>query len=381
MQFSMGNSKVRIAVIVCVVILGIIGFRIYTNISENQRTAARASGGGSIQVETMVVSRQDIVPSLAFSANLEPLWLADISPKVSGRLERLYVDEGDVVAEGEILAQMDSAEVASQVHQAEGSLYAARANHENAAIEYERNAKLYEQGAISQRSRDNSRFQRDNTAGSVSSAQGGLNVLYDRLSSTTIRSPRSGVVTRRYLQEGYYVNSGTPIVSVADVSELLAIADVGEGYIAEVYQGANVSVRVTAYGERVFTGKVTRVSPMAQLPARTFKVEITVPNIENQLRAGMFASLSIEGKTRKDALVIPQSALVMREDQKTVYVVDENNVIQQKLLDIGSINDGWVEVLSGLAEGERIVVAGQNRLRQGSRVSYEDGASLGGTEP
>ena len=372
MKFGIQNKKVRIGAIVLIVVLGVIGFRIFTNIMDNQKKAARVSGAGSTEVETALVGRQNILPSLTFSANLDPIWSADISPKVSGRLNRLYVDEGDAVAAGQVLAQMDSAEIASAVYQAEGALYSAKANQEDSVADHQRNAKLYEQGAVSRREYDNSRFKQESSAGGYSAAQGGLNILRERLADTTIRAPRAGVVTRRYIHEGNYVNSGAPIISVADTTELLAVADVGEGHIAELYLGASVNIKVSAYGDEVFKGKITRISPMAQLPARTFKVEISIPNKENRLRAGMFASISIQGELHKNALVIPQSAIVMREDQKTVYVVDANNVLQQKVLEVGSVNDGMVEVLSGLSEGDRIVTAGQNRLRQGTKVSYKD---------
>lgn len=381
MKFSIENKKVRMAVIIFAVVFGIIGFRIYKNISDNQQKAARVSGAGSIEVETTVVGRQDIIPELIFSANLDPVWSAEISPKFSGRLDRLYVDEGDVVNAGQVLAQMDTAELASQVYQAEGALYSAQANRQDAVADYDRNAKLYEQGAVSKKEYESSRFKQDNAAGSYSAAQGGLKVLQERLDSATIRSPRTGVVTRRFLHEGYYVNSGTPIISVADTTELLAVADVGEGHIGSIYLGAPVDIRVAAYGDEIFRGKITRISPVAQLPARTFRVEINIPNQDQRLKGGMFSTITIHGQVRKDALIIPQSAIVMREDQKTVYVIDQNNVVQQKLLEVGSINDGMVEVLSGLAEGDRIVIGGQNRLRQGSKVTYENSNSSGGKKP
>lgn len=381
MKFSIENKKVRMAVIVFAVVFGIIGFRIYKNISDNQQKAARVSGAGSIEVESAIVGRQDITPELIFSANLDPVWSAEISPKFSGRMDRLYVDEGDVVSAGQVLAQMDTAELASQVYQAEGALYSAQADQQDAIADYERNAKLYEQGAVSKKAYESSRFKQDNTAGSYSAAQGGLKVLQERLDSATIRSPRTGIVTRRFLHEGYYVNSGTPIISVADTTELLAVADVGEGHIGAIYLGAPVDIRVAAYGDEIFRGKITRISPVAQLPARTFRVEINIPNQDQRLKGGMFATITIHGQIRKGALVIPQTAIVMREDQKTVYIIDQNDVVQQKLLEVGSINDGMVEVLSGLDEGDRIVIGGQNRLRQGSKVTYENSNSAGGKKP
>jgi RND family efflux transporter MFP subunit len=118
---------------------------------------------------------------------------------------------------------------------------------------------------------------------------------------------------------------------------------------------------------------------MAAQPARTFKTEISIPNESGELKAGMFARVAIRGKLKKDVVAIPQSAIVMREDQQTVYVVNSENVVQQVLLETGTVENGFIEVLKGLSGGERIVAGGQNKLRQGVKVAPEpaDGAGNG----
>lgn len=371
MQFGIQNKKVRIGVIVCIAILVVVGYRIFSNMAANRDRAARVFQGSTVSVETALVKRQDIVPTLKFSANLEPLWSADISPKIDSRLDRLYVDEGDYVKAGQILGEMDKVELSSQVLQAEGLIYEAMADSEYAAADYERNVKLYAQNAVSKKDLDNSRSRKDMTAGRYTAAQGALKVLREKLDSLTIRAPRDGVVTRRYIQAGYFVKSGTPIVSVADVTVLLAKSDIPEGQIANIYMDAPAGITVEAYAGKVFEGTVSRISPLADLPARTFKTEIKVPNADSQLRAGMYAAVAVRGHARKNVLVIPQTAIVMREDQRTVYVVNAENVVQQKLLEIGAVEGGLVEVVKGLAEGERIVTGGQNKLRQGSKIKYD----------
>ncbi len=372
MQFGLKNKKVTIGIAVCLAILAVVAFRIYSNMALNRERAARVFQGTTASVDTAIVKRQDIVPTLKFSANLEPVWSADISPKIDSRLDKLYVNEGDYVTAGQILAEMDKVELGAQVFQAEGLIYEAMADSEDAAREYERNTKLYEQNAISKKEVDNSKSRKDMTAGRYTAAQGALKVLKEKLDGLTIRAPRDGVVTRRYVQAGVFLKSGSPIVSVADTTVLLAKSDISEGQIGNVYMDAPAKITVAAYEGKSFSGQVSRISPLADLPARTFKTEIRVPNPNNQLRAGMYAAVSVSGQTHRSAVVIPQTAVVMREDQKTVYVVNADNVVQQKLLELGAVEEGWVEVLKGLSEGERIVVSGQNKLRQGVKIKYDE---------
>ena len=368
MQFIMQNRRLRIALIAVLVILAVIAFRVYANIRDNQMRAARVRQGAAIAVDTMVVTRHDIVPTLLFSASLEPVWSADLSPKLDNRLEKLFVDEGDTVKAGQIVAQMDVLELTAQIHQLEGLLYEAKSDSHEATVEYERNQVLYEQNAVSKRELDNSRSRRDMTLGRYTAAQGGLKVLRERLGSAAIRSPRDGVVTRRYVHAGTFLKSGEPIVSIADTTVLLGRVDVGEGQISSIYLDAPAEVRVAAYGDNVFAGRVSRISPMAAQPARTFRIEISIPNQDGQLLAGKFATVAIQGRPKKDVVAIPQAAIVMREDQQTVYIVNSENVAQQMLLETGAVDKGLVEVIRGLSGGELIVTGGQNKLRQGSVI-------------
>ena len=376
MQLNTLNRKVKIAIVVSLAILGIIAFRIYLNMAANQERAIRVFQGSQVSVDTEKVDRKSIIPTLTFSANLDPVWSADISPKIDSRLDKLFVDEGDVVKKGQILAQMDVLELSAQIYQLEGLLYEAMAESNDAAVDYERNQKLYAQDAISKKDLDNSRYRREMTQGRHTAAQGGLKALKERLDAATIRAPRDGIITRRHVYAGYYVKSGSPIISMADTGTLLAKADISEGQITSIAMGAEAEIAVSAYKDKMFSGNVTRISPLADLPARTFKTEISVPNSMNELRAGMFATLHIKGTIRDNVIVIPQTAIVMREDQKTVYIVNNENVVQQVLLVTGAIENDMVEIISGLSEGDIIVTSGQNKLRQGVKISdsAKDGA-------
>lgn len=363
------NKKVISVVIAFFIVLGaIIAFRIYSNIAANKERAGRVSQGRVVAVEIGKVTRQDVMPVLSFSANLEPVWSADISPKVDGRVDRLYVEEGDAVQAGTVLASLDISELSALVIQAEGSVYAARANVEQAELDLKRTSSLAQQGAVSAQALDTARIKRDLAFGQLRSAEGNLAQLTARLQSAAIESPRTGTVVKKYLQAGFYAKAGSPIVSVADVSSLLAKATIGEAQIAEISAGIPAKIIVAALGNKEVSGTVTRISPAAALPSRTFVAEVTIPNEGNIIRAGMFGRVDIAGSIHKNALVVPEGSLVMREDQKTVYVIDSENKIQQKVLKLGYVGQGIAEVLEGVKEGDRIVVAGQNKVKDGATV-------------
>lgn len=357
-----------IAAVVALALAGIIGYRIYSNMHASQERAARVSQGQAVAVEVAAVTRADITPVLTFTSSLEPVWTAEIASKVDGRVDKLTVDEGDAVTAGMTIAVLDMSELAAQVIQAEGSLLQAQANLEQAELDFQRMEMLAAQGAVSSQTLDSARTKRDLAAGQVRAAEGAVALYSSKLTGATVTVPRDGVVVKRFLQPGFYTKAGSAIISVADITTLLAKATVGEAEIAQLRPGTPVKVRVDALGSQEFNGTITRISPVAAMPSRTFTAEVAVPNRQNDLKAGMFARVEVPGQVRSQAVVVPETALVMKEDRKTVFVVTAENKVEQRLLRLGYIGGGWAEVLDGVKEGEKIVVAGQNKIRDGSTI-------------
>ncbi|WP_414714944.1 efflux RND transporter periplasmic adaptor subunit [Sporomusa sp.] len=365
---SKKRKAIIIVAVVALVLAGIVGYRIYSNMQTGKERAARVSQGQAVAVEVAAVTRRDITPVLTFSSNLEPVWNADISSKVDGRIDKLTVDEGDSVSAGMTIAVLDMGELSAQVIQAEGSLLQAKANLEQAELDFRRMETLAKQGAVSTQTLDSARTKRDLAGGQVRAAEGAMALYDSKLTGATVTAPRGGVVVKRFLQPGFYTKAGSSIVTVADISTLLAKATVGEAEITQLKQGASVKVKVDALGNQEFTGSITRVSPVAAMPSRTFIAEVSIPNQQNILKAGMFAKVEVPGQIHAQAIAVPETALVMKEDIKTIYVVTADNKVEQRTLTLGYVGGGWAEVVDGVKEGEKIVIAGQNKLRDGSTV-------------
>ena len=369
MQMKMPHKKWQIIGLVLVILMiAVIAYKIYTNIATGKERASRALAGRTVTVEAAAVGRRDLAPVFTFSANLEAVWSTEVSTKADGRIDKLFVEEGDRVTAGMVLARLDMNELAAQVMQAEGQVLQAKATLEQNELNFQRMDALYKQNAVSAHTLDSARTQRDLALGGVRAAQGNLILLKTRLDNANILSPLNGVVIRRHVQAGAFSKAGAAIFTVADVSTLLAKAVVGEGQLAELTLGKSVNVKVDALKGQEFKGRVTRLSPAASVPTRTFTAEVSIPNPGEQIKVGMFANADIVGQERKNVLAVPESALVMREDQKTVFVVAEENRVVQKVLKLGDAAGGYVEVLSGVKEGERIIVAGQHKLKDGASI-------------
>ena len=369
MQMKMPHKKWQIIGLVLVILMiAVIAYKIYTNIATGKERASRALAGRTVTVEAAAVGRRDLAPVFTFSANLEAVWSTEVSTKADGRIDKLFVEEGDRVTAGMVLARLDMNELAAQVMQAEGQVLQAKATLEQNELNFQRMDALYKQNAVSAHTLDSARTQRDLALGGVRAAQGNLILLKTRLDNANILSPLNGVVIRRHVQAGAFSKAGAAIFTVADVSTLLAKAVVGEAQIAELTLGKSVNVKVDALKGQDFKGRVTRLSPAASVPTRTFTAEVSIPNPGEQIKVGMFANADIVGQERKNVLAVPESALVMREDQKTVFVVAEENRVVQKVLKLGDAAGGYVEVLSGVKEGERIIVAGQHKLKDGASI-------------
>ena len=353
--------------ITIVVIMAFIGYRIYTNMNNAKDKAAAMTRGRILTVEVMPAFNKNITPTLTFTASLEPVWHSDISPKVDGRIEKLYTDEAQKVSAGQVLANLENIDFSAQVMQAQGTLYSVNADLAQAKSDLARNKMLVEQGALSQQQYESAMAKVSSLEGQLRASQGNLGYQQSRLGFTNVVTPHAGIVMTRYLQTGDYAKAGTPIFTIADTSVMLAKATVGEGQITQVKLGDIAQVLVEALSNQPFTGTITKIVPAAAVPTRTFTLEVNIDNSQGTLLSGLTAKVMAQGKEHGSALVVPESAMVLFEDQQTVFVLTGDQVVQRKLR-LGYVGNGWAEVLSGLNPGDLIVVKGQNTIRDGSKV-------------
>lgn len=362
-------NKTRALWMLAAAVVAVVAFRVAANIMERSEQAKKSRQGTVVSVVAEHPRRQTIVPKIRFSGTLDPVWQADVAAKVDGRIEAVLVREGEAVEAGAPLVVLEQTDTSAQHRNAEGSYLDAQTNLRKAELDLERYESLYESGAVSLESVDNMRFARDNARAKLASAQGALDAASSLLGGTTVNTPRAGIVQKRYYQEGYYAKVGTALFNIADISTLLAKIDVPEGYVASVAPGGAVDFTIPsmAGADKTARGTITRVAPVADSASRTFEAEVSIDNRGGRLKGGVYADAVITTQPKTDVLTVPFSAIVMRDDQRTVYVVEDEMAVR-KVVTTGYIGDDLVEILSGLTEDDTVIAGGQNKLREGSRV-------------
>ncbi len=369
----MKSGKSRIFLILAVVLVAIVGFRVFQNIMGRSEKAQKSRQGTVVSVVAEHPKRQTVVPKIRFSGTLQPIWQADVAAKVDGRIERVLVQEGQAVAAGDDLVVLEQRDMSAAYLAAEGVYVDAQTNLEKTSLDLERYEKLLLDGAVSQESVDNLRFARANAEAKLDAAKGALDAAQSKLGGTTVSTPRAGIIQKRYYQEGYYAKVGTALFNIADISTLLAKIDVPEGYVASVVPGGTVDFTIPSMAgdDKSARGTITRVAPVADSASRTFEAEVSIDNRDGRLKGGVYADAVITTKAKENMLTVPFSAIVMRDDQRTVYVVEDETAVR-RVVTTGYIGDDLVEILGGVTENDLVIAGGQNKLREGSKVKVVD---------
>ena len=376
---NLKDKRIRILVIGTVVVLGIVAFRVVSNIMARNQQAKNSSQGRVAVVIAAYPKRETITPRFRFSGSLEPVWQADVAAKVDGRIEKVLAEEGQAVKAGDALLVLEQEDTAAVVMNARGTYLDAKTSYEKAQMDVRRYAALYERGAVSRESLDNMRFALENARGKLDAARGNLTSAESSLGGTTVTTPRPGVIQKRYYQEGYFAKVGTALFNIADISALQAKIDIPEGYVNNIAVGNEVKFTIPSMSgeDKTVKGIVTRISPVATLPARTFEAEVTVDNRDGRLRGGMYAEALVTGLPKADTLTIPMTAISMRDDQRTCFVIEDGNAVRRVLV-TGYIGENLVEILKGVTEKDYVITGGLNKVREGAKVKVSKEAAEAG---
>lgn len=345
----------------------------------------------AIPVAVESVRERDLVERLRVSGSLIAASRVDIAPRVSGRLEQLHVDIGDVVAAGDLLAQLDDEEFRLDLLQAEAEASVARANVAEAQASLaaaqrslDRTRNLREQRVASQADLDAAetevaaeearlqltRAQVSQREAAVRAAE--IRVGYTRLRADGLVDDARRLVADRQVDAGSIVQANATILTLVDISPLRAVVQVPERDYGRLQPGQQVSLTTEAWPGESFSGEVARVAPVFLEASRQARVEILVPNEDARLRPGMFVRTDIRLATREGVMAIPMDALAERDDRRGVFVVetgeDDEHVARFRTVTIGAMDAGWVEA-SGLDMDTRVVTLGQHLLTDGTRVT------------
>ena len=319
---------------------------------------------------TAQISRQNISSLVTCTGSLEPISQVDVGTQVSGRVEKIYVDFNSIVKKGDLLAELDQTVLAATLASAQSSMASAKSQLDYQQKNFERYKTLFEKQLVSSSDFESAEYNYQTAKNNYDVSRNSYQTASTNLSYAKIYSPIDGVVLSREVEEGQTVAASfsTPtLFTIAnDLTKMRVIANVDEADIGNVEAGQRVSFTVDAYPGTVFDGDVTEVRQSATTTNNvvTYEVVINSPNPDLKLKPGLTATVSIYTLEKNDVLAIPTEALSFspgnepaKNESRQVWVLNGAN-IASKTIEIGSRTGTLTEVISGLSEGETLVLSG-----------------------
>jgi len=350
------------------------------------------------------VERRTISNTLKISGEFKPFQDVDVHAKVAGYIKRIYVDVGTHVKQGQTLAILEVPELAAQlagadaavrraqeeIGRAQGDLERTKSSHAATHLAFKRlsDAAKTREGLVAQQELDDAQAKDLESEAQVSSAKAALSAAQQELDVakanqkqaaalsdyTRITAPFAGVITNRYADTGALVAAGTssstqamPVVRLAQISTLRLVLPVPESVAAQIHLNDPVKVHVQALNQDI-QGRVSRFANSLDLQTRTMESEIDCENRDGRLMPGMYTESELSLHEKPNALTLPLEAVVRNGDDATVLTVNSQNVLDERHVKLGLEDNARVEVLSGLSEGDRVVIGNRSQFRSGQKV-------------
>lgn len=395
-------------VLFCLFALGAIIRRSHSPATADEKD--QGAGANAVPFAAVApVKRETIATTLAIAGQFMPYQNVELHAKVAGYIKHIYVDIGDRVHAGQVLAVLEIPELVAQVDEAKAAVHHAEEEIQRAKSEVSRAqadevalhanaARLVSTdkarpGLIAQQELDDAtakdraaEAQVDAAKSALAAAKQQLEVAkadqqhYSALSDyAQITAPYDGVVTWRFsdtgalVQAGTSASSGLPVVTLAQINVLRLRIPVPESLTSKVRIGDSADVHVQATGEH-FTGKVARFTDSLDPSTRTMQVEIDVPNPNYHLQPGMYADVRLHANSRDNALAVPIEAVRRDGDKTSVLMLDSNDRVQSRDVQVGVQSSNRVEILSGLSEGEQVLVGNLGSYQVGEKVRPKQAA-------
>lgn len=301
-------------------------------------------------VTIMAASYKDVPQSDVYTANVEAYAKNNIAPQSPSRIQKIYVEVGDFVRAGQIVAKMD-----------EVSLNQSKLSMANDSLEYSRIKKLYEQGGVSK-----SDFDAMELKYNVTRSQ-----YQNLLENTILRSPVSGVITARNYDQGD-MYGGSPIYVVEQITPVKLYVGISEMDYTRVKKNDTVTLTADALPGKTFTGRIARIYPTIDAATHTFTAEVNVANSDRLLRPGMYSRVTVNFGSNH-SIVVPDDCVVKQQGSgvRSVFVLQNDDTVKEIVVTLGRHFGTEYEILSGVAEGDKVVVKGQASLKNGSKVNVQ----------
>jgi membrane fusion protein, multidrug efflux system len=319
-----------------------------------------------IPVDAALIDTAPLVAAYRGTATLSAEGAATVVARTAGVIEAIAVEEGDRVETGAVLARLDTERLQLEADRAKAQL-------DKLVADVTRAERVHTRGLISNEKYEQLRFERD-------AAKAAYDLAALSVREAVIRAPFAGVISRRHIKTGNLITSGTAAFDLVKLEPLEAELYVPERDLGKLQPGHAATLRVDAYGERAFAGRVARVSPVVDAATGTVKVTVEMTPGQAELKPGMFGRVEIAYDRRENALRVPAAAVITEDAQATVFVVEDGHA-RKRAISLGYQDGGYYEVLDGLSTGNAVVTTGQSNLRDNAKVTVVGGSAAAALAP
>ncbi len=323
--------------------------------------------------------------AVRYSATVKPSVEVGLAFRVAGYVDDILtvrddrgrlrgVQEGDRVQEGAALARVRQSDYQQKVEQIRAGLAEAQAGYENAKVDYDRAARLFEQRSLTKPELDGAKARMEAMAAKVEGARAGLREAEILLSDVVLRAPMSGVVLKRLIERGSLVAPGTPAFVIADTSSVKVAFGVPDVVVTQLKIGRPLRLTFEALKDQAFDGRITSIAPAPDPVSRVYQIEITVPNRQGTLEVGFIAVLQLADAPGQMVNTVPLEAIVKPASgsaEYAVFVLDEQKdqqVARLRPVKLGDVLGNAIIVTDGLSVGQRVIVRGATLVVDGQRV-------------
>jgi membrane fusion protein, multidrug efflux system len=331
-------------------------------------TPAGRGPSGPPVVEVATIGTARIVETREAVGTVRAYESIVVTAKVSGIVASINFEEGQMVRAGDVLARLDADERQADLQAAKADITRSKALREEINQKLERARSLRRSGSGTEAQVDDLNAQVKTADSAIAASEARLKAAEARFDDLIIRAPFAGRLGARSVSLGAYVSPGVRITTLDDLSKIRLDFSVPENVSQKLKLGQAVRAKSAAFGERSFTGQVTLIDPRVDAATRTIKLTAEFPNPDEALRPGMFLSVILDVSVSENAIVVPEEALVGEGLRQLVFTV-KDNVVERRVVRAGQRQDGKVEILEGVREGEMLVVRGVQKVRPGITVN------------
>ena len=359
--------------VVAAVLCGGIGI----NLLGSQSTEAREASSSNAEPRVVELLANDVAQArvealqhtIPLTGSLQPLNQTEINSQQAGEIVEVMVREGDPVRRGQVLAKLDSTDLAARLQDKLGALEVGQAQHKLAQRNLAQNASLLKENFISQAAFDNFRSNHDVSEATLVSLRAQVQQARKALAEAVIRSPIDGVIAERSAQPGLAVADKTTLFAVQDLTTMNVEAPVPASEIPAIRVGQEAKLNIEGFADRSFVGTVDRINPSTESNSRSIIVHLRVANTDGQLRGGMFVEGTLGLAQPVSTIVVPSSAVHARNESSIVLQILDGTLVETPV-ETGQTDkvSGVVEIRSGLNAGDEVVLGSASNMNAGQTV-------------